>query len=195
MPSLKSYTGYVYLIGSAKYGWFKIGKSRSPELRVNSLGILLPFKVDLYAMWGSNSHSLLEAAFHRLYAAHRINGEWFGLTPEMLKGIIGDCAPHLAERIFPLESCGDIRVIRSSVTEDHSRPKHVGNPRWAHYMVLSNAIELAYGRFPNENRTVIKRSLRSAVNGLWGRPLDIFTQALDSYIQQHGSVEPEPPGL
>jgi len=34
--------GYVYLIGSPTFGWYKIGKSRKPEIRIENLGILLP---------------------------------------------------------------------------------------------------------------------------------------------------------
>ena len=33
--------GYVYLIGNSIFGWYKIGKSISPEIRIKDLGILL----------------------------------------------------------------------------------------------------------------------------------------------------------
>ena len=39
--------GFVYLIGSPLFGWYKIGKSKTPEVRVSNLGILLPFKLKI----------------------------------------------------------------------------------------------------------------------------------------------------
>ena len=105
MPSPKSYTGYVYLIGSTRYGWFKIGKSCSPEIRVNAIGVMLPFKIDLYALWGTNNHSLMESAFHRTHAEHRINGEWFRFSPETLKRIISDYPPYIEQRLWSVDEC------------------------------------------------------------------------------------------
>ena len=31
--------GYVYLIGTPVFGWYKIGKSKTPVVRVQNLGI------------------------------------------------------------------------------------------------------------------------------------------------------------
>ena len=70
-------SGYVYLIGSPTFGWYKIGKSKTPEVRVKDLGILLPFKLHIIGVWAAENHHLMETALHEMYASCRINGEWF----------------------------------------------------------------------------------------------------------------------
>lgn len=69
--------GYVYLIGTPIFGWYKIGKAKTPKVRVKELGILLPFKVNVIGVWKAENHHLLEKTLHEIYAPQRINGEWF----------------------------------------------------------------------------------------------------------------------
>ena len=80
--------GYIYLIGSSLFGWYKIGKSISPETRVKDLGILLPFKIEVFAIWKSENHHLIEKYFHDKYKAYHINGEWFSFKVEDIKEIL-----------------------------------------------------------------------------------------------------------
>lgn len=82
--------GHVYLIGSRKFHWFKIGKSSNATIRVNQLGILLPFRIEVLAIWKTRAPTVLERQLHEKHAANRINGEWFNFTTEELKGIIFD---------------------------------------------------------------------------------------------------------
>ena len=70
---------YVYLIGSSKFGWYKIGKSRRPSIRVSELGILLPFRVALFGLWSTCKGLTTERLMHEKYAEYAINGEWFGI--------------------------------------------------------------------------------------------------------------------
>ena len=79
--------GYVYLIGSPTFGWFKIGKSKSPEVRVQNIGVLLPFKIEVIGVWKSDRHSWLEAHLHEKYTDSRINGEWFKFENHEVKAI------------------------------------------------------------------------------------------------------------
>jgi hypothetical protein len=53
-------TGFVYLIGSTTFGWYKIGKSITPEVRIQNLGILLPFKIEVIAVWKAANHHAME---------------------------------------------------------------------------------------------------------------------------------------
>jgi hypothetical protein len=69
--------GYVYLIGNPVFGWYKIGKSISPEIRIKDLGILLPFKLQVVGIWQAANHHLLERTLHEVYKDRNINGEWF----------------------------------------------------------------------------------------------------------------------
>ena len=70
-------SGYVYLIGTPVFGWYKIGKSKTPIVRVRDLGILLPFKIRVIGVWKAEDHTLMEQALHEKYIDNRVNGEWF----------------------------------------------------------------------------------------------------------------------
>lgn len=96
----KNLMGYVYLIGSAQHRWYKIGISSTPNIRIRNIGVLLPFKVEIWAIWKTKSPRLLEIALHEYYAERRINGEWFSFKPEKVREIIATAAPP-EWRIFP----------------------------------------------------------------------------------------------
>jgi hypothetical protein len=74
--------GYVYFIGSPLFGWYKIGKSKTPEVRVKDLGILLPFKIHIIGVWFTNNRHDAEKALHEIHKEKRINGEWFEFTKQ-----------------------------------------------------------------------------------------------------------------
>ena len=81
---------YVYLIGSYKHKWFKIGRSSNASVRLSDLGILLPFKVHVVAVWKTEAYKALEKKLHEQYADYRINGEWFRFGKGMVKQITED---------------------------------------------------------------------------------------------------------
>ena len=81
--------GYVYLIGSKAFGWYKIGKSKTPEVRVSTLGVLLPFKVEVLGVWQATDHDRAERLLHETYAASRINGEWFEFSHKQVEALMG----------------------------------------------------------------------------------------------------------
>lgn len=78
---------YVYLIGSKAFGWFKIGKAKDIAVRLDKIGILLPFKVEAIAVWAVWSGNV-EAALHRKYRDNRIHGEWFRFTKQEIKKLL-----------------------------------------------------------------------------------------------------------
>src|SRR6267142_4261994 len=82
--------GYVYLIGSSTFQWYKIGKSSQPAIRMTELGILLPFRIEVLAVWKLSNYHAMEHALHEKYAANRINGEWFSFTSAEVKAIVDD---------------------------------------------------------------------------------------------------------
>jgi hypothetical protein len=82
--------GYVYLIGSRKFGWYKIGKSSRPSIRVSELGILLPFRIEIIAIWKSPNHHELEHSLHESHSKQRINGEWFSFSHNQLNSLIAE---------------------------------------------------------------------------------------------------------
>lgn len=92
-------SGYVYLIGTPVFGWYKIGKSKTPIIRVRDLGILLPFKIKVIGVWKAADHTLMEQTLHEMYATNRINGEWFEFDKKEVYRI-ADAIPADA-RVYP----------------------------------------------------------------------------------------------
>ena len=82
--------GHVYLIGSRKFHWFKIGKSARATIRISELGILIPFRIEVIAIWKADSHHKLERDLHEKYSGYIINGEWFSFNPEQLNCVISE---------------------------------------------------------------------------------------------------------
>lgn len=110
-------SGYVYLIGSSTFGWYKIGKAVSPDVRVRELGILLPFKIEVFAIWRAENHHLLESVLHEKYAAFAINGEWFHFTSEELKRAAND-GTLLSVRVYPSDDSAQTLSSFSNIKED-----------------------------------------------------------------------------
>ena len=72
--------GYVYLLES-RYG-YKIGRTKDIPKRITFFGVKLPFTTKLLHTIVTADMVRLEAAFHRMHAARRIDGEWFDLSPQ-----------------------------------------------------------------------------------------------------------------
>lgn len=81
-------TGFVYLLQSPTSA-YKIGRTNSPEDRMRTFGIQLPFEVEYIALIPTSDMVALERALHSRFASQRINGEWFALTPEDIEYIKG----------------------------------------------------------------------------------------------------------
>jgi hypothetical protein len=117
MPTPRS--GYIYFIGTERFGWYKIGRSYIPHLRVENIGVLLPFRVDIYAIW--RSHDALDAEWqmHQKFSANRINGEWFGFDWLEVKAIIEHSEyPWFTEKILKLGDEGSIYSKFRNMEED-----------------------------------------------------------------------------
>ncbi len=97
--------GFVYLIGTPIFKWYKIGKSLSPEIRVQDIGVLLPFKIRVIGVWRAEDYSTLESLLHQRYVENHVNGEWFMFSPEEVR-VLFDYLPSSA-RIFPSEKYPD----------------------------------------------------------------------------------------
>ncbi len=108
--------GYVYLIGTPTFGWYKIGKSATPEVRVKDIGILLPFRIDVFAIWKAQNHHLLEATLHETYSGNRINGEWFGFTKLQVQALISSLPEE--SRIYPKEGVESVFTSFSNLERD-----------------------------------------------------------------------------
>jgi len=115
--------GYVYLIGTPVFGWYKIGKSRTPEVRVKDLGILLPFKVEIIGIWKAVNHHLMESTLHDIYKASRINGEWFAFDKKEAYAVYSSIPAE--SRIYPVDNKEHPLDRFSNVVEDRKNSKKV----------------------------------------------------------------------
>lgn len=111
-------SGYVYLIGTSVYGWYKIGKSKTPEVRISNLGILLPFRIKVYRVWRAEDHDTMEKTLHEMYNQNQINGEWFQFTRQQLISMIDKIPAEVVlkdeERLDKFSNiCEDVRQSES----------------------------------------------------------------------------------
>lgn len=72
----------VYFIQAVHGGPIKIGMSESPERRLSDLQVGSPYKLRIIGIAAGGQPR--EASLHKRLAAHRLHGEWFTDTPEVL---------------------------------------------------------------------------------------------------------------
>lgn len=78
---------YTYVLWCRELDVYKIGHTKNIKSRVGLLGIQLPFAVELLCYFPSDSDEYIqrtEKALHKFFAASRLNGEWFRLSPDDL---------------------------------------------------------------------------------------------------------------
>lgn len=81
--------GYIYLLQSST-GAYKIGRTKNPDNRLATFGVLLPFEVEYACLIATEDMHSLERSLHGMFASQRINGEWFALSPadvDYIKGL------------------------------------------------------------------------------------------------------------
>ena len=81
-------TDYVYFI-EADNGLVKIGKSKDVRKRLNALRGASPISLRLLFSIDCNGQAIkTEKRFHKMFAAKRKHGEWFGLNKKEKMGIM-----------------------------------------------------------------------------------------------------------
>lgn len=81
--------GYIYVLRAPAMdpALYKIGREKVLNSRVDSLGIKLPWELELIAHIESDDYIGLEAELHQRFADKRDKGEWFRLTEEDIEWI------------------------------------------------------------------------------------------------------------
>lgn len=70
--------GYVYLVKAGQY--FKIGRSKQPNVRFEQIGLQLPFPFEVLHVIPVTDMYEAEKQLHSKYAHRHLNGEWFELS-------------------------------------------------------------------------------------------------------------------
>lgn len=78
--------GYVYLVQADCY--FKIGRSKQPNVRFEQIGLQLPFPFEVLHIIPVNDMHISEKHLHAKYAHQHLNGEWFKLSPNEITEIM-----------------------------------------------------------------------------------------------------------
>lgn len=87
--------GYVYVLRAPSMdpSIYKIGREKEYFARIDTLGIKLPWDLEVVVHIESNDYVALEAELHQRFSKMRVKGEWFELTEEnieYLKGLTGE---------------------------------------------------------------------------------------------------------
>ena len=82
--SVNPRSGYIYLFRVDKY--YKIGLSGQPGRRYSSIATSVPFPVERVHQFRCWYVSDVEAALHQRFKDKRLNGEWFELSKEDVRG-------------------------------------------------------------------------------------------------------------
>jgi len=73
---------YVYFIRQRGTNFVKIGKSQNPIARLSNLQTSTPTVLEMMGYVPQNKR-FNEETLHKRFAAHRVQGEWFSLVPEI----------------------------------------------------------------------------------------------------------------
>ena len=76
---------FVYFIGGIARGPIKIGTSACPELRLKTLQTGYPYRLAVLASFAGGEEE--EEATHQLLVEHKLEGEWFRRSAEILQFI------------------------------------------------------------------------------------------------------------
>ena len=185
MPTPKpSYPGYVYLIGSIRFGWYKIGKSRRVQIRITDIGVLLPFRVEVFAIWGTSDEGILERELHDAHRLHRINGEWFAFDDNTRRAVI------VRNSVYPSTLLFDKRMgLDPFLPANMERDVERGSLR-ATKLLMSAAYQAAVDEWLSEkgldhskvNRKIAKKAI-SSENWRFSRKLNAL-QIGSAVLQQ-----------
>jgi hypothetical protein len=85
--STRRVAGYIYIIEAAN-GLYKIGQSKKPKRRFQTLEMASPVRLHLLKKFEVDNMLAAEFALHERFEERRIKGEWFRLKSEDLKLIL-----------------------------------------------------------------------------------------------------------
>lgn len=75
-----SRSGWVYLVKAEELNQYKIGRSRTPDIRLKELQKQSPIKLTLIHLIECQDAAVAETYLHKRFAKCRVGGEWFELS-------------------------------------------------------------------------------------------------------------------
>ncbi len=95
--------GYIYLMRldenlNPDMCAYKIGKSKSAQIRHKQLGILMPYPLTVVCTIAVEDMVWAESYLHSIFIQFRLNGEWFHLSS---KDVTWICALTTADLVPP----------------------------------------------------------------------------------------------
>jgi len=76
----------IYIFGSRKYGWYKIGFSTDVDSRFKQISSGVPFTIERVCFWATKHQNYFKERYLHARLQHkRLKGEWFALTEDDLK--------------------------------------------------------------------------------------------------------------
>lgn len=76
----KALRGYVYLLKMVNGEYYKIGRTKNYQNRLETFGVKLPFPVEYEYILQAKDMYQLERELHQRFADKRVGGEWFALS-------------------------------------------------------------------------------------------------------------------
>jgi predicted ATP-grasp superfamily ATP-dependent carboligase len=107
-PQTDDRSGYVYVLKAHKpfEECYKIGRTNKPARRFSEFAVKLPYKVETVCVWREDDCHDVESELHNIFAAKRLDGEWFKLDAKdvdwLLRAVKFFEAKALIERISAL---------------------------------------------------------------------------------------------
>src|ERR1035437_7980310 len=100
---------YIYLIQSLENSYYKIGVSKSPNLRIKQLNTGNPELIKLIEVYQSDIAYKVEKVLHRRYAYARKKNEWFNLSLKEEVSFLNECK-QIEEILNLLEKNKDVFI-------------------------------------------------------------------------------------
>lgn len=125
----------IYFITARDLGRVKIGYSEEPRSRFIKMRTDSPVTLALERIRDGGVD--VERTLHARFAAYRLNGEWFNLSPEieayMERCLL--CAPHLREKSL-------LQIMVEATGMSKSYASQILSDRWPHQITIPIAISV-----------------------------------------------------
>lgn len=101
-------SGFVYLVRQMSTTYYKIGKSKNPYKRLESLQTGTPLEIQVIERYFSMDCTKLESLLHGYYSAYWVRGEWFDFPDGIVFEFLSVCR-ELDDKVERCLSSADVK--------------------------------------------------------------------------------------